>query len=130
MRTYGSETRSLSMDLIRRLTQRTMERAMLELSLLGHIGNEESRRRTRVTVIAQLVPKLLQWAEHITLRTVGRWGPKVLEWQPRIGKRSIGWPPTKQTTSGELLGAAAGNRPRTMDCGTPSKIYIQQWSIN
>ncbi|CAH2235122.1 jg16115 [Pararge aegeria aegeria] len=58
--TYGSETWSLAMGLIRRLrvTQRAMERAMLRVSLRDRIRNVEIRRRTRVTDIAQRVAKL------------------------------------------------------------------------
>ncbi|CAH2242228.1 jg25161 [Pararge aegeria aegeria] len=84
--TYGTETWSLTMGLIRRLrvTQRAMERAMLRVSLRDQIRNEEIRRRTKVTEIAQGVAKLKwQWAAHIARRTVGRWGLKVLEWRPR-----------------------------------------------
>ncbi|CAH2260857.1 jg21188 [Pararge aegeria aegeria] len=84
---YGSETWSSTMGLIRRLTQRAMER----VSLRDEIINEEICRRTRVTDIAQRVAKLKwQWAGHIVRRKAGRWGPKVLEWQPRTGKRSVG----------------------------------------
>ncbi|CAH2265183.1 jg16839 [Pararge aegeria aegeria] len=85
------------MGLIRRLrnTQRAMERAMLGVSLRDQIRNEEIRRRTRVTDIAQRVAKLKwKWAEHRARRTDGRWGSKVLEWRPRTGKRSVGRPPT------------------------------------
>ncbi|CAH2265287.1 jg19802 [Pararge aegeria aegeria] len=98
--TYGSETWSLTMGLIRRLrvTQRAMERAMLGVSLRDRIRNVEIRRRTKVTDIAQRVAKLKwQWAGHIVRRKDGRWGPKVLEWQPRTGKRSVGRPPTRWT---------------------------------
>ncbi|CAH2248562.1 jg24159 [Pararge aegeria aegeria] len=96
--TYGSETWSLTMGLIRRLrvTQRAMERAMLGVSLRDRIRNVEIRRRTKVTDIAQRVAKLKwQWAGHIVRRKDGRWGLKVLEWQPRTGKRSVGRPPTR-----------------------------------
>ncbi|CAH2227572.1 jg22369, partial [Pararge aegeria aegeria] len=70
--TYGSETWSLTMGLIRRLrvTQRAMERAMLGVSLRDRIRNVEIRRRTRVTAI---VAKLKwQWAGHIVRRKDGR----------------------------------------------------------
>ncbi|CAH2236015.1 jg7307 [Pararge aegeria aegeria] len=96
--TYGSETWSLTMGLIRRLrvTHRVMERAMLGVSLHDRIRNVEIRKRTRVTDIAQRVAKLKwQWAGHIVRRKDGRWGPKALEWQPRTGKRSVGRPPTR-----------------------------------
>ncbi|CAH2219204.1 jg22423 [Pararge aegeria aegeria] len=79
------------MGLIRRLriTQRTMERAMLGVSL---------RDQIRVTDEAQRVAKLKwKWAGHIARRTDVRWGSKVLEWRPRTGKRSVGRPPTRWT---------------------------------
>ncbi|CAH2208644.1 jg472 [Pararge aegeria aegeria] len=57
--TYGTETWSLTMGLIRRLrfSQRAMERAMLG-EMRDQIRNEEIRRRTTVTDIAQRVAKL------------------------------------------------------------------------
>ncbi|CAH2260536.1 jg18256 [Pararge aegeria aegeria] len=77
-----------------RITQWAMERAMLGVSV--QIRNEEIRRRTRVTDIAQRVAKLKwQWAGNIARRTDGRWGLKLLEWRPRTGKRSVGRPPTR-----------------------------------
>ncbi|CAH2256264.1 jg22622 [Pararge aegeria aegeria] len=61
-----------------------MERVMLGVSLRDRIRNEDFRRRTRVTEIAQRVAKLKwKWAGHIARRTDGRWGSKVLEWRPR-----------------------------------------------
>ncbi|CAH2239686.1 jg12462 [Pararge aegeria aegeria] len=98
--TYGTETWSLTMGIIRRLrvTLRVMERAMLEESLRDQIRNEEVRRRTRATDIAQRVAKLKQqWAGHIARRTDGRWGLKVLAWRPHTGKRSLGRPPMRWT---------------------------------
>ncbi|CAH2259301.1 jg10040 [Pararge aegeria aegeria] len=73
-----------------------MERAMLGVSLRDQIRNEEIRRRTRVTDIAQRVAKLKwQLAGQIARRTDERWDLKVLEWRPRTGKRSAGHPPTR-----------------------------------
>ncbi|CAH2267506.1 jg22594 [Pararge aegeria aegeria] len=113
--TYGTETWSLTMGLIRRLrvTQRAVERAMLGVSLRDQFRNEEIRRRTRVTDIAQRVAMLKwQWAGHIARRTDGRWSLKVLEWRPRTGKRSVGRPPTRWID--EIRRVAGGKRPRTM----------------
>ncbi|CAH2235766.1 jg7624 [Pararge aegeria aegeria] len=73
------------MGLVRKLrvTQRAMERAMLGVSLRDQIRNEEIRRRTRITDMAQRVAKLKgQCAGHKARRTDGRWGLKVLEWRP------------------------------------------------
>jgi hypothetical protein len=98
--TYGTETWPLTMGLIRRLnvTQRAMERAMLEVSLRDRIRNDEVRKRTKVTDIAQRIADLKwQWAGHIVRRTDGRWGEKVLEWRPCTGRRSVGRPPTRWT---------------------------------
>ncbi|CAH2246128.1 jg15036 [Pararge aegeria aegeria] len=68
------------MGLIRRgirVPQRAMKRAMLGVSLRDRISNDEFRRRTRVTDMAQRVAKW-QRAGHIVWRKGGRWGPKVL----------------------------------------------------
>ncbi|CAH2209422.1 jg21674, partial [Pararge aegeria aegeria] len=78
---YVSETWTLTMGIIRslRITQRAMERAMLGVSLRDQIRNEEIRRRTRVTDIAQRLAKLKwKWDGHIALKTDGRWGSKIL----------------------------------------------------
>ncbi|CAH2264014.1 jg16397 [Pararge aegeria aegeria] len=131
--TYGSETWSLTMGLIRRLrvTQRAMERAMLGVSLRDLIRNEKIRRRTRVTDIAQRVAKLKwQWAGHIARRTDGRWGLKVLEWRPRTGKRSVGRPQTRWTDD---IRRVAGSRWRQAAqdralWNSLQKTYVQQWT--
>ncbi|CAH2236081.1 jg3651 [Pararge aegeria aegeria] len=50
------------------------------LEYLYVIRNEEIRRRTRVTGIAQLVAKLKwQWAEHIAWRTNGHWSLQAIQ---------------------------------------------------
>ncbi|CAH2229599.1 jg27431 [Pararge aegeria aegeria] len=94
--TYGAETWTLTVDLLNKFkdAQRAMERAMLGVSLRDRIRNNEIRRRTQVTDIAQRISKLMwQWAGHVCHRTDGRWGRHVLEWRPRIGPRSLGRPP-------------------------------------
>ncbi|CAH2269361.1 jg14066 [Pararge aegeria aegeria] len=85
------------------------------------IRNEEIRRRTKVTDIAQRVAKLKwQWAGHIARRTDRRWGSKVLEWQPCTGR-----PPTMWTDD---IKRVAGRRwiqaPRIAEFGTPYKISM------
>ena len=131
--TYGSETWSLTVGLIGKLkvAQRAMERAMLGVSLRDRIRNEEIRRRTKVTDIAQRISKLKwQWAGHIARRTDGRWGCKVLEWRPRTGKRSVGRPPTRWTddlvkTAGTRWMRAASIRSSWKSKG---EAYVQQWT--
>ncbi|CAH2208005.1 jg9012 [Pararge aegeria aegeria] len=96
--TYGSETWSLTMGPIRRLRiiQRAMEKAMLRKgSLSDQIRNEEIRRRTRVTDLAQRVAKLkLKWAGQIEPIDIGV--PRCLNGDPH-SKRSVGQPPTRWT---------------------------------
>ncbi|CAH2236732.1 jg16972 [Pararge aegeria aegeria] len=130
--TSGSGTWSLTMGLIRRLriTQRAMERAMLGVSLRDQIRNEEIRRSTRVTDIAQRVKLKWKWAGHIARRTDGRWGSKVLEWRPRTGKRSVGRPPTRWTddikrVDGRRWKQAAQDRGFW---NSLEKTLVQQWT--
>ncbi|CAH2268943.1 jg6970 [Pararge aegeria aegeria] len=115
------------MGLIRRLrvTQRTMERTMLGVSLRDQIRNVEIRRRSRVTDIAQRVAKLKwQRAGHIVGRKDGRWGSKVLEWQPRTGKRSVGQPLTRWTDD---IKRVAGFKNRGI-WNSLQKTYVQHWT--
>ncbi|CAH2234142.1 jg23738 [Pararge aegeria aegeria] len=114
-----------------RVTQRSMERALLGVSLREQIRNMEIRRRTRVTDIAQRVAKLKwQWAVHIVRRKDGLWGPKVLEWQPCNGKRSVGGPPTMWT---DCINRIAGSRwlQAAQNHGiwnSLKKTYFLQWT--
>ena len=131
--TYGTETWSLTIGLMNKLkvAQRAMERAMLGVSLRDRIRNDEIRKRTKVTDIAQRISKLKwQWAGHIARRTDDRWGRKVLEWRPRTGKRSVGRPSTRWTddlikTAGSRWMRAASNRSYWRSLG---EAYVQQWT--
>ncbi|KAL0852521.1 hypothetical protein ABMA27_017001 [Loxostege sticticalis] len=132
--TYGTETWSLTMGIIRKLkvTQRAMERAMLGVSLRDRIRNEEIRRRTKVTDIARRIANLKwQWAGHIARRTDGRWGRKVLEWRPRAGRRSVGRPPTRWTD--DLVKVAGGAWMRAAQdrilWKSLGEAYVQQWTF-
>ncbi|KAL0830285.1 hypothetical protein ABMA28_002485 [Loxostege sticticalis] len=73
--TYGAETWSLTMGLIRKL--RVAQRAMLGVSLRDRIRNEEIRKRTKVADIARRISKAfpeklketrLRWYGHIMRR--------------------------------------------------------------
>ncbi|KAL0871065.1 hypothetical protein ABMA27_004870 [Loxostege sticticalis] len=132
--TYGTETWSLTMGIIRKLkvTQRAMERAMLGISLCDRIRNEEIRRRTKVTDIARRIANLKwQWAGHIARRTDGRWGRKVLEWRPRTGRRNVGRPPTRWTD--DLVKVAGGAWMRAAQdqilWKSSGEAFVQQWSF-
>ncbi|CAH2222992.1 jg17862 [Pararge aegeria aegeria] len=112
-----------------RVTKRAMEKNMLGVSLRNQIRNEEIRRRTRVTDIAQFAKLKWQWAGHIARRTDGRWDLKVLEWPPHqlTQRRSA---PTRWT---DVIRRVAGSRWRqpAQDRGlwnSLQKSYVQQWT--
>ncbi|CAH2208667.1 jg320 [Pararge aegeria aegeria] len=89
---------------------------IIDGSLRDQIRNEEIRRKTRVTDVAQRVAKLKwQW------RTDGRWGFK-LEWNPAPVSAALVNPQLGgQTTSNESRGAIGYKRPKIVDFGTSYK---------
>ncbi|CAH2245032.1 jg17429 [Pararge aegeria aegeria] len=78
-----------------------MERAMLGVSLRDAIRNEEIRRRTRVTNIAQRVAKLKgQWAGHILGEPMNVGVPRCWSGNPATVNAAFVDPkPCGQTTS-------------------------------
>ncbi|CAH2245006.1 jg6946 [Pararge aegeria aegeria] len=106
------------MGLIRRLriSQRAMERVMLGVSLRDQIRNEEIRRRTGATDIAQRAAKLKwKWAWRI-------WVPRCWNGDPtKVKAAFVGPEQGGQTTANESLGAAGNKRPRTVDFELPTK---------
>ncbi|CAH2218367.1 jg7122 [Pararge aegeria aegeria] len=132
--TYGTETWTLTVNLIHKfkVAQPAMERAMLGISLQDRIRNDDIRRRTKVTDIAQRISKLKwQWAGHVCRRTDSRRGKRVLEWKPRIGKRSAGRPPTRWTNDLKKV-AGSGWMRKAEDrvwWRALGKAYVQQWTL-
>ncbi|KAJ0181356.1 hypothetical protein K1T71_003441 [Dendrolimus kikuchii] len=89
--TYGAETWTLTAGLVHKfkVAQRAMERAMLGVSLMDKIRNEDIRKRTKVTDIARKISKLKwQWAGHVCRRTDGRWSKRVLDLKLEPGKKT------------------------------------------
>ena len=131
--TYGAETWTLTIGLIHKfkVAQRAMERAMLGVSLRDKIRNDNIRKRTGVTDVAQRISKLKwQWAGHICRRADNRWGRKLIEWRPRSGKRSAGRPPARWTD--DLKKAAGSGWTRRAEdriwWRTLEEAYVQQWT--
>ncbi|KAJ0169495.1 hypothetical protein K1T71_015082 [Dendrolimus kikuchii] len=114
-----------------KVAQRAMERAMLGVSLMDKIRNEDIRKRTKVTDIARKISKLKwQWAGHVCRRTDGRWSKRVLEWRPRLGKRSVGRPPARwsddlRKIAGRGWMRKTGDRDMWRVLG---EAYVQQWT--
>lgn len=98
--TYGTETWALNKNIIHKLqvTQRAMERRMLNIKLRDHIPNTEIRKRSKVKdVIEQLCTLRWNWAGHVGRMEDNRWTRKIIEWRPRENKRSRGRPQTRWT---------------------------------
>ena len=96
--TYGVETWALNKNIIHRLqvTQRAMERRILNIKLQDRVTNIEIRRRTRVKDVVERVCTLKwNWAGHIGRMTDNRWTRRVIEWRPWENKRSRGRPQTR-----------------------------------
>ena len=71
------------------LSQRAMERRMLNVKLKDKIRNSIIRQRTRVTDIVQYVTNTKwKWAGHIARRKDNRWTIRSTEWQTQ-GVRSV-----------------------------------------
>lgn len=83
--TYGTETWALNKNIIQRfqVTQRAMERRILNIKLQDRITNTEIRRRTKVKDIVERICTLKwNWAGHIGRMTDNRWTRRVIEWRP------------------------------------------------
>ncbi|CAH2232087.1 jg4761 [Pararge aegeria aegeria] len=97
---------------------------MLGVSLRDQIRNEQIRRITRVTEIAQRVAKLKwQWAGHIA---AGMATPSI----PATDTRSVGRPRTRWTDD---IRRVAGSRWRQavqdrVFWNSLQKTYVQQWT--
>ena len=87
--TYGAETWSLTKHLKNKLAvaQRSMERAMLGITIKDKIRNENIRARTKVEDILCKAEKAKgQWAGHVARMDINKWARKTTEWTPRDKK--------------------------------------------
>ncbi len=91
--TYGSEcwTTTKTIEQKLKVTQRSMERQMLNISLRDHISCEKIRAKTGVDdILSTIISAKWRWAGHIARRNDNRWAKRIYEWQPRTGKRRRG----------------------------------------
>ena len=91
--TYGAETWSTTKEIEQKLivTQRAMERKMLNISLRDRCKNSDIRNKTQVKDILTKINEMKwRWAGHIARINDNRWTKRVTEWQPRSGKRKRG----------------------------------------
>lgn len=130
--TYGSQTWAITKRMQERLrvTQRSMERAMVGTSRRDRKTNVWLRQQTGVEDIVCRMKKLKwQWAGHIARSTDNRWTKIVTEWIPLEGKRKKGRPATRwiddiRKFQGVTWMRQANNRKEWCRLG---EAFIQQW---
>ena len=125
--TYGAETWSLTNKLASKLqvAQRSMERAMLNITRRDSKRNEWVREQTKVLdIIAKAKSLQWKWAGHIGRMAVNRSAKKCMEWTPYKRKRSRGRP--KKRWRDEIVEKAGvdwmrrtGKRPGLKTLGRP-----------
>ena len=91
--TYGAETWTLTKLQERKMavTQRSMERSLLNIRKRDKIQNEVIRSRTKVVDIIDKVQCMKGlWAGHIARMSNTRWAKIMSEWTPREETRVRG----------------------------------------
>ena len=92
---YASETWTLTRKMTDKLrvTQRGMERAMLNFTRRDRWRNTSIRNATKVDDrIRPIKIGKWRWAVHVARRNDNRWTKRTTDWTPRNGRRSRGRP--------------------------------------
>ena len=108
--TYGAETWTLTNKKKDKLAvaQRSMERAMLNITRRDKWRNEHIREKTKVVDILDKVDKLKwKWAGHVARMKPIKWAKKVTEWTPMGRTRKKGRP--KKRWRDDLTSIAGNN---------------------
>lgn len=130
--TYGCQTWALTQRMEERLrvTQRSMERAMIGITRRDKKTNVWIRQQTGLQDIVARVKELKwQWAGHIARLTDNRWTKLVTEWIPPNGKRKRARPKTRwedeiRKSAGVTWMRMARNREQWKIHG---EAFILQW---
>jgi Reverse transcriptase (RNA-dependent DNA polymerase) len=130
--TYGSQTWAITKRMQERLriTQRSMERAMVGTTRRDRKTNVWLRQQTGVQDIVCKIKKLKwQWAGHIARIQDNRWTKLATEWIPLEGKRKQGRPAARweddiRKFQGVTWMREARNRKEWCQHG---EAFIQQW---
>ena len=83
---YGCETWALKVEEKKKIdvAQRRMERAMLGITRLDRVRNEEIANRTRLPRVTELAWKRkVKWATKVANADVRKWSRRISEWFPR-----------------------------------------------
>jgi hypothetical protein len=130
--TYGCQTWALTRRMQERLrvTQRSMERAMIGITRRDKMTNVWIRQQTGLQDIVVRSKELKwQWAGHVARLTDNRWTKQVTEWIPSNGKRKRARPKTRwedeiRKSAGVTWMRMARNREQWKIHG---EAFIQQW---
>lgn len=133
--TYGLETVTMTKKSAEqlRVTQRSMERAMLGISLRDRIRNEVIREKTKVTdVVHRFATLKWRWAGHVARSHADRWSLRLLNWRPRTTNRSTGRPPLRwrddiKMHAGATWMQTAQNRRSWKQL---EEAFVQEWTAN
>ena len=133
--TYGCETWKLTKALENKLrvAQRSMERAMLGITLRERKRTTWIREQTKVRDIIEIIKEQKwRWAGHIARREDDRWSKRLVEWIPRGHKRSRKRPDRRWRDeivkfAGVTWYRKAQSRSSWKDLG---KAFVQQWTGN
>lgn len=130
---YGVETTTFTRKTINKLevTERAMERRMLNITIRDRKRNEWIRQQTNVSdIIEKASRQKWNWAGHVVRMVDERWTNRITNWRPRQGKRSVGRPPKRwsddiRAVTGRQWIRTARNRQEWKEKG---EDYIQYWS--
>lgn len=130
---YGAQTWALTNTQLNKLrvTQRSMERSILNIKRKEKVSNKKVRTKSGVKDIGYIVKKAkLGYAGHMIRNNVERWNKRIYEWTPigykrRKGKPTTRWRKEISDKLGILWTRSAQNR------STWRKIreaYAQEWA--
>lgn len=105
--TYGSQTWTLTQrqKTLLQVTQRKMERKILNISIKDRIRNAEIRQTTQIKDVISTAEALKwKWAGHTARLDQDRWAYVATTWDPRNGQRHPGRPRTRWTD--DIVGKA------------------------
>ena len=114
-----------------RVAQRSMERAMLGISLRNRVRIEEIRRLTKVEDVMERIAKTKwQWSGHVTRGDEERWTNKLMQWKPRTSRWSAGRPQKRwvgdiKEVTGPLWQRKAQDRAQWKNLG---ETFVQEWA--
>lgn len=130
---YGAQVWATSGKIQNRLkvTQRSMERSMLNITRKDRIKNELIREKTRVSDVVEAALKIKwKWAGHVARMKEDRWAKRVTEWIPldsirRKGRPLSRWKDAVTGLCGTLWQRSAQNKKGWQNLG---EAFALRWA--